>query len=90
MRRVAGLRGEVHEERLVGVDDLRVPDEGDGLVGHVVGQVVAVLGPARCVDRVVVVHEVRVPAARLTAEEAVEALEPAPQRPAPLPQIHKD
>ena len=47
-------------------------------------EVVAVLGRGRRVDLVVVVDQVRVPAARLAAEEAVEALEAATQRPPPL------
>ena len=84
VRRVAGLRREVHEERLVGVDHLRVADELDRLVREVVGDVVAVLGPARRVDLVVVVDEVGIPVVRLAAEPAVEALEPAPERPPAL------
>ena len=84
VRGVAGLRGEVHEERLVGVDHLGVADEPDRLVGEVVGEVVAVLGTAGALDRMVVVDEVRIPGVRLAAEPPVEPLEPAPERPPAL------
>ena len=84
VRSVTGLRREVHEEGLVGIDDLGIADELDSLVGHVVGQVVAPLGPRRRLDRVVVVHEVRVVRVRLAPEPAVEALEAAPEGPTAL------
>ena len=84
VRRVAGLRREVHEERLVGLDDLGVADELDRLGREVVGDVIAVLGPARRVDLVVVVDEVGIPVVGLAAEPSVEAFEPAPQRPPAL------
>ena len=84
VRGVSRLGGEVHEEGLVRVDDLGVPDELHRLVGHVVGQVVAVLGTAGGLDRVIVVHEVRKVGVGLAAEPAVEALEPPAQRPSAL------
>ena len=83
VRRVGRVEGEVHEEGLVGIDDLGVPDEFNSFVGQVLGDVVALFGRGRRVDRVVVVDQVRVPAARLAAEEAVEPLEAAPEGPAP-------
>ena len=84
MRSVAGAWAEVHEERLVGRDRLGVLDELDRLVGEVRGQVVSVLGHGRLVDRVVVVDQVGIPLVGLAAEEAVVALEPAPDRPVAL------
>ena len=75
---------EVHEERLVGVDDLGRLDHADRLVGEVLREVVALLGRAGRVDLAVVLHQVGVPLVRLAAEEPVEALEPAPERPAAL------
>ena len=82
---VRGVRragAEVQVERLVGIDLFGVGDELDRLVGEVLGQVVALLGAPRRLDLVVVVDELGVPLARVAAEEAVVALEPAPQRPA--------
>ena len=69
-------------ERLLRVGLLAVGDERDGLVDQVLAQVVALLGLLRRLDRVVVVHEVRIPLARVATEEAVEALEAPAQRPA--------
>ena len=53
-----------------------------GLVDQVRGQVVALLGRRRRLDLVVVVDQVGIPLAGVAAEEAVEALEAAAQRPA--------
>jgi hypothetical protein len=47
--------------------------------------VVALLWRVGLVDRVVVVHEIRIPLVRLAPEKAVEALEAAPEGPAALP-----
>ena len=82
VRRVGRAEAQVQVEGLVGVDLPEVGDELDRLVDQVLGQVVALLGRPRRLDRVVVVDEVRVPLARVAAEEAVEALEAAPERPA--------
>ena len=84
VRGVRGARAVVEEERLVGRDRLRVLDELDRLVGEVDRQVVALLGRRRRLDRMVVVDEVRIPLVRLAAEEAVVALEAAPERPLAL------
>ena len=81
MRGVTGPRAEVEEERLVRSDRLRVLDERQSPVGQVRGQVVAVLGQRGLLDRVVVVDEVGIPLVGLGAEEPVEALEPAADRP---------
>ena len=82
MRRVCRAEAEVQVEGLIGVDLLRVGDERDRLVDQVLAQVVALLGCARRLDLVVVVDEVGIPLARVAAEEAVEALEAAAERPA--------
>ena len=54
----------------------------DGLVGQVLAQVVAVLGPARRLDVVVVVDQIGGPLVGLALQEAVVALEARGQRPA--------
>ena len=51
VRRVAGARRVVEEERLLRRDRLRVADELERLVGDVLGEVVALLGRLRLVDR---------------------------------------
>ena len=53
----------------------------DGLVGQVLGEVVALLRRARRLDVVVVVDELGVVLVGLAAHEAVEALEAAAERP---------
>ena len=82
VRRVGRPEAQMQVERLVGVDLAEVGDELDRLVDQVLREVVALLGRPRRLDRVVVVDEVGVPLARVPAEEAVEALEAAPERPA--------
>jgi hypothetical protein len=82
MRGVPGASTEMQVERLVWGDLLGVGDELDGLVGQVLGQVIALFGGARRLDLVVVVDQVRVPLAGVTAQEPVEPLEAASQRPA--------
>ena len=81
VRSVGGAEGVVEEERLVRRDDLRVLDERQRLVGDVDREVVALLRQLRLLDGVVVVGEVGIPLVRLGAEEAVEALEAASERP---------
>ena len=66
---------EVAEPRTVGVDRLLVADEGHRAIGDVLGEVVALFGQARLVDRFAIEIELRVPLARVAAEEAVEAIE---------------
>ena len=82
MRGVHRAGAEMQVERLVRGDLLGVGDELDRLVGQVLGQVIALLRGARRLDLVVVVDQVRVPLAGVPAEEPVEPLEPAAQRPA--------
>ena len=82
VRRVSGAEGEVEVEGLVGVDLLGVRDELDRLVDEVLGEVITLFRASRRLDLVVVVDQVGVPLARVAAEEAVEALEAAAERPA--------
>jgi hypothetical protein len=81
VRCVAGARGVVEEERLLRGDRLGVPDELDRLVGDVVGEVVALRGGARLIDRVVVVDEVGIPLVRLGPQEPVPPFEAPAGRP---------
>ena len=77
MRRVRGARREVDEERLVGHQRLLLARPGDGLVGQVFGQVVALGGRLGRLDRRRAFVQGRVPLVVLAADEAVEVLEPA-------------
>ncbi len=81
MRSVGGTEGVIEEERLVRRNDLRVLDERQRLVGDVHREVVALLRQLRLLHGVVVVGQVGIPLVRLSAQEAVEALEPAAERP---------
>ena len=82
VRRVSGAEGEVQVEGLVGVDLVRVRDELDRLVDEVFREVIPLFRCPGRLDLVVVIDEVRIPLARVTAEEAVEALEAAGYGPA--------
>ena len=82
VRRVRASGRVVHVERLLGRVDVRVEQEPDRLVGEVLAEVVAVLRALRLGDRPVVERQVRIPLVGLAAEEAVEALEAAAERPA--------
>jgi hypothetical protein len=70
-------RGVVHEERLVGHQRLLLADPLDRLVGHVLGEVVALLRRFVGLDRAVSARRARVVLVRLAADEAVEVLEAA-------------
>jgi hypothetical protein len=85
---VGGAGAEVHEERLVGRDHLRVLDELNRPVGEVGREVVALLGGCGLVHRVVVVDRVRIPLVGLAAQEPVVALEAAADGPVPLRRCH--
>ena len=74
---VAGAGGVVEEERLLGGHRLGVLDELERLVCDVLGEVIALLGSARLIDRMVVVNQIRIPLVRLGAEEPVPALKAA-------------
>jgi hypothetical protein len=58
---VRGIGAEVPIERLVAVDLLGVGDELHRLIDQVLGQVIALLGRPRLLDRMVVVNKVRMP-----------------------------
>ena len=77
MRGVRGARREVHEERLVGHQRLLLAHPADRLVGQILGEVVALLGRLRRLDRRRALIQRRVPLVVLAADEAVEVLEPA-------------
>ena len=81
MRRVAGTGREPEEERLRRRRGAQVGEVEAGHVDHVLGEVVPLLRRARRVDLVVVVHEIGVVLVGLAAEEAVEPLEAATERP---------
>ena len=77
VRCVGRPRGEVDEERLVRHQGLLLADPADGPVGQILGQVVALLGRRRRLDRRRAVVEGRFPLVVLAADEPVERLEPA-------------
>ena len=99
VRRMIRAGAEVHEERLVGSDLLRVGDHADRPVDEIPRQVVLVteaLRPllavlrrvGRLLDELLVLDEIGVPVARLAAQVSVVALEAAPGRPVPLRRCH--
>ena len=75
VRRVGRAGREVHEERLVGQQRLLLAHPGDGVVGHVLREVVALLGAAPRFHRRRALIDRRVPLVGLAADEAVEVLE---------------
>ncbi|MNV34612.1 hypothetical protein D3C71_1260390 [compost metagenome] len=81
VRRMHRAQCEVAEERLVRRHLLGIGDEGSGPFDKVGSQVVALLRRGRRFCLVVVVHQLRVVLVGVTAQESVEALETAPQRP---------
>ena len=81
MGRVGGARRVVHEEGLVGHQRLLLGDPVDGVVGHVLGEVVALLGRPVGLDGDCVLVDRRGVLVRLAADEAVEVLETGPCRP---------
>ena len=79
---VGGAGGEVDEERLVAHQGLLLVDPLDGLVGHVLHQVVALFGRLGGLNRGGALVQRRVVLVRLAADEPVEVLEaPAAGRP---------
>src|SRR6186713_3630250 len=77
MRSVRRARCEVHEERLVGHERLLLARPLDRLVGHVLGEVVALLRRLLRLYRRRALVDRRVVLVRLAADEAVEVLEAA-------------
>ncbi|MNX95422.1 hypothetical protein D3C86_1276940 [compost metagenome] len=84
MRGVGGSGAEVHHPGLGGGDRQVVLDEGDGLVRQVLAEVIAFFRGVRGLDGVVVIGEIGIPLVGVPAEEAVVALEAAPQGPEAL------
>ena len=82
MRGVDARRAEVDEPRLFAVGGPDVVRPGDGLVGHVGGEVVALLGGLRLRHRRGVAVERGVVLVRFALVESVEVLEPEAGRPA--------
>src|SRR5207249_3402430 len=78
---VGGTRGEIHEERLVRRQRALLADPGDRLVGHVLGEVIAVFGLLGLLDWYRALVDGRVPLVGLPTEEPVEVLEAASRRP---------
>ena len=76
VRGVGGAGREVHEERLVGHQRLLLAHPGDGAVGQILGERVALLGRLRRLDRRGALVQARVVLVGLAADEAVEVLEP--------------
>ena len=77
VRRVSRAGREVDEERLVAHQRLLLADPHDRPVGHVLGEVVALLGRLVGLDRRRPLVDRRVVLVRLAADEAVEVLEAA-------------
>ena len=77
VRRVRRAGRKVDEERLVRGETFLLSDPGNRLVGHVLDQVVALLGRFLRLDRRGPLVERRVPLVGLAADEAVEILEAA-------------
>ena len=74
--RVGRTRREVGEEGFVRHQRLLLTDPGDRPVGQVLGQVIALVGRLRLLDRCRAVVEGRCVLVRLAAEEAIEVFEP--------------
>ena len=77
VRRVAGARSEIHEERLVGHQRLLLARPLDRLVRHVLGEVVALFRRFLGLDWDRAFVDRRVPLVGFAADEAVEVLEAA-------------
>ena len=81
MRGVRGAGRVVDEERLVGHERLLLAHPRDRAIGHVLGEVVALLGSALRLDRLGPLVDRGEVLVGLATEEAVEVLEPAARRP---------
>ena len=96
MRRVRGARRKVGKERLVGRERLLLANPLDRLGGHVIGEVIALLGRLLGIDRRRALVECRIPLVGLAADKAIEVFEataagrPGVERPyrARLPHRH--
>ena len=79
--RVAGAHAEPDQERPLGLVAPQLAHTGDGLVGQVLAQVVALVGGAGRVDVGVVADQLGRPVVRVAAEEPVVVLEALAERP---------
>lgn len=84
VRSVRTSGGVVEEHRPVRGDCLDIAEVLERPVSDVDTEVVTLLRGGRLLDRVIVVHQVRIPLAGLGPEESVEALETPADRPVPL------
>jgi len=84
VRRVVGAGAQPHEPRPRRRRGLAVAQHPQRLVGDVLGEVVALFGLARLLDRVVVLDQRRIPLVGLAAEEPVEAVKALRERPVGL------
>ena len=81
VRAVRRARRPVHEERLVRGEGLLFAQPLDGVLGDVLGEVIALAVQLVRVHRRRVAHQVRLVLRRFAGEEAVEVLEPVAGRP---------
>jgi len=81
VRRVRAARREVEQPRLVGRRGRGIADVPQRVVGEIDAEVITVVRSRRRRDALVVLLEQRIPLAGLGAEEPVEPLEPAAERP---------
>jgi hypothetical protein len=82
MGRVHSAGAEVHEERLVGRDLLRIGDHRLRFADKVRRKMIALFGSLVGFGLAVVAHQLRIVLVGVAAEKAIEALEPAAERPA--------
>ena len=82
VRRLARRARVVKQERLVGRVDVGVEDEPDRMIDGVLVEVIPLVRPLFGLDRMVVVRQLGIPAARLATKPAIEPLKPPPDRPA--------
>ena len=89
MGRVRRARREVHEERLVRNQRLLLTHPRDGVVGQVLGEVVAVLRPTPRLHRRRALIQRWMPLVGLAADEPEEVLEPAAARGPRIERSHR-
>jgi hypothetical protein len=76
MRRVHRAEGQPGEPGLVRLHRVVLRRPADGAVDEILGQVITLLGQARLIDGFPIEKELGVPLVAVSAEEAVEAVEP--------------
>ena len=88
VRRMTGARSKPQKERLGLVRSACIIHEGDGFVGHVLGEVIALVGCFRWIDFVIVVHQIGVVLIGFATEKPVKAFEAPPKWPTPARCTH--